>query len=114
MAEDVVNKIAQNGAFERLFRPEGKMSDHVVALPVITSKLRLYCLRLSDKILILGNGGVKSSRTYNEDDNLRGYVITLQNFEQLLLEGQQKGLITITENTIEIKDEKPAEDNGCS
>lgn len=109
-----INKIAQDGAFERLFRPEGKMSDHVVALPVITSKLRLYCLRLSDKILILGNGGVKSSRTYNEDDNLRGYVITLQNFEQLLLEGQQKGLITITENTIEIKEEKPAEDNGCS
>lgn len=100
-----INKIAQYGAFERLFRPEGKMSDHVVALPVITSKLRLYCLRLSDKILILGNGGIKQSRTYNEDDTLRGYVITLQNFERLLKEGQQKGLITITEKTIEIKDE---------
>ena len=65
-----INKIAQNGAFERFFRPEGKMSDHVVALPVITSRLRLYCLRLSDKILILGNGGVKNTRTYDEDDNL--------------------------------------------
>lgn len=97
-----INKIAQNGAFERLFRPEGKMADHVVALPVITSKLRLYCLRLSDKILILGNGGVKKSRTYNEDDTLRGYVITLQNFERLLWEGQQKGIVTITEKTIEI------------
>lgn len=100
-----INKIAQNGAFERLFRPEGKMSDHVVALPVITSKLRLYCLRLSDKILVLGNGGVKNSRTYNEDDTLKGYVITLQNFERLLMEGQQKGLVTITEKTIEIKEE---------
>lgn len=97
-----INKIAQNGAFERFFRPEGKMSDHVVALPVVTSKLRLYCLRLSDKILILGNGGVKNSRTYNEDDSLRGYVITLQNFEKLLKEGQQKGLVTITEKTIDI------------
>ena len=97
-----INKIAQDGAFERLFRPEGKMADHVVALPVITSKLRLYCLRLSDKILILGNGGVKKSRTYNEDDTLRGYVITLQNFERLLREGQQKGIVTITEKTIEI------------
>lgn len=100
-----INKITQNGAFERLFRPEGKMSDHVVALPVITSKLRLYCLRLSDKILVLGNGGVKNSRTYNEDDTLKGYVITLQNFERLLMEGQQKGLVTITEKTIEIKEE---------
>lgn len=85
-----INKIAQNGALERLFRPEGKMSDHVVALPVISSKLRLYCLRLSDKILILGNGGVKNSRTYNEDDTLKGYVITLQNFEQLLIKAFDK------------------------
>lgn len=101
-----INKIAQNGAFERFFRPEGKMSDHVVALPVITSKLRLYCLRLSDKILILGNGGVKNSRTYNEDDTLRGYVITLQNFEKLLKEGQQNGIVSITEKTIQIEEEK--------
>lgn len=110
-----INKIAQNGAFERFFRPEGKMSDHVVALPVLTSKLRLYCLRLSDKILILGNGGVKNSRTYNEDDTLRGYVITLQNFEKLLKEGQQKGLVIITEKNIEMKEETPqTEDDSCS
>lgn len=113
-----INKIAQNGAFERLFRPEGKMSDHVVALPVIASRLRLYCLRLSDKILILGNGGVKNSRTYNEDDTLSGYVITLQNFERLLKEGQQKGVVTITEKTIEIKeadsDDSGSTDNQCN
>jgi len=101
-----INKIAQEGAFERYFRPEGKMSDHVVALPVISSKLRLYCLRLSDKILILGNGGVKNTRTYNEDDSLRGYVISLQNFEKLLIEGQQKGLVTISEKTISFADEQ--------
>lgn len=100
-----INKIAQNGAFERFFRPEGKMSDHVVALPVISSKLRLYCLRLSDKILILGNGGIKNSRTYNEDDALSGYVITLQNFERILKDGQQKGIVIITEKAIEIKDD---------
>lgn len=104
-----INKVAQEGAFERLFRPEGKMSDHVVALPVITSKLRLYCLRLSDKILILGNGGVKNSRTYNEDDTLSGYVITLQDFEKWLKEGQQKGIVTISERTINIQDESVSE-----
>lgn len=104
-----INKIAQEGAFERLFRPEGKMSDHVVALPIISSRLRLYCLRLSDKILILGNGGVKNSRTYNEDDTLRGYVITLQDFEKWLKEGQQKGLVTISERIIDIKDEESSE-----
>lgn len=96
-----INKIAENGAFERYFRPEGKISDGVVALPVVTSKLRLYALRLSDKILILGNGDVKKSRTYDEDDTLRGYVITLQNFERLLKDGQKDGTVRITEKTIE-------------
>jgi hypothetical protein len=97
----IVDKIADEGALERLFRPEGKLKDSVVALPVLSSRLRLYCLRLSDGILVLGNGGVKKSRTYEEDDSLRGYVLTLQKFEELLNEGKRDGLITITERTIE-------------
>ena len=96
-----VDKIAEEGALERFFRPEGKMRDSVVALPVLRSKLRLYCLRLSDKILILGNGGIKNSRTYEEDDSLRGYVLTLQKFEELLKEGQRDGTVTVTSKTIE-------------
>lgn len=98
---DLIDRIANFGAFERLFRPEGKMSDRVVALPIIKSKLRLYCLRLSDSILILGNGGVKNTRTYDENDELRGYVVTLQNFDKLIKQGERDGTITITENTIE-------------
>jgi hypothetical protein len=97
----IVDRIADEGAMERLFRPEGKIKDSVVALPVLSSKLRLYCLRLSDGILVLGNGGVKKSRTYEEDDSLRGYVLTLQKFEELLIEGKQNGSVTITERTIE-------------
>lgn len=97
----LIDKIADKGALERLFRPEGKYSDGVCALPVIQSKLRLYCLRLSNKILILGNGGAKTTRTYNEDDVLKGYVITLQNFEKLLKDGEKDGSVVITENTIE-------------
>lgn len=97
----LIDKIAEKGAFERLFRPEGKYSDGVCALPIMQSKLRLYCLRLSDRILILGNGGIKKTRTYNEDDVLKGYVITLQNFEKLLKDGEKDGSVIITENTIE-------------
>ncbi|MCI7662572.1 MAG: hypothetical protein MSS40_08105 [Bacteroidales bacterium] len=41
---NVIGKIADYGAFERFFRPEGKMNDRVCALPVLRSKLRLYCL----------------------------------------------------------------------
>ena len=98
----ILYNISEDGALERLFRPEGKMKDSVVALPVLSSKLRLYCLRLSNGILILGNGGVKNSRTYNEDDTLRGYVLSLQKFEELLTEGERKGSVRITERTIEI------------
>lgn len=96
-----ISQILQRGALERYFRHEGRMKDSVVALPVYTSRLRLYGLRLSDKILILGNGDVKTTRTYNEDETLRGYVVTLQKFEQLLQKGVADGTVKITENTIE-------------
>ena len=96
-----ITRIARMGAKERFFRWEGKATDSVVALPVIASKLRLYCLRLSDKILILGNGGVKKTRTYEEDKNLKAYVMTLQKFEKLLNEGIADGSVTVTESSIE-------------
>ena len=96
-----IKRIAKNCALERYFRTEGKMNDSVVALPVISSKLRLYCLRLSDKILILGNGGVKTSQRYEDDTLLNGYVMTLQKFEQLLRQEVALGNVNITESTIE-------------
>ncbi len=95
-----IGKIADNGALERFFRPEGKYNDGVCALPVVKSKLRLYCLRLSDKILILGNGGVKNTRTYDEDDTLKGYVMTLQKFEKLLKEEEKKGTVKVSTSEI--------------
>lgn len=97
----IVSRIATSGALERYFRREGLESDSVVALPVLSSKLRLYCLRLSDKILILGNGDVKNSRTYEEDSKLKAYVVTLQRFEELLKQGVEEGSVNITESTIE-------------
>ena len=45
-----VEQILLNGALERYFRREGRVFDSVVALPVLKSKLRLYCLRLTVKI----------------------------------------------------------------
>lgn len=96
-----IDQILDFGALERYFRPEGKMKDSVVALPTIKSRLRLYCLRLSDKILILGNGGEKKTRTYDEDESLKGYVVTLQRFEELLKTGISEGTVSITENEIQ-------------
>ena len=97
----VMMGMLDKGALERFFRYEGKMSDRVVPLPVLKSKLRLYCLRLSDKIIIAGNGGVKNTRTYGESDELRGYVLSLQQLDKLLRDGVKDGTIVITENKIE-------------
>ena len=97
------------GFLERYFRPEGKMRDRVAALPIETSKLRLYCLRLSDSVLIVGNGGEKSSKTYNEDSVLNGYVVNLQKLDEILRQAEKKGTIQIEETTIEGVDDKTFE-----
>lgn len=96
-----IDQILDFSALERYFHPEGKVKDSVVALPTLSSKLMLYALRLSDKILILGNGGEKKTRTYDEDDSLRGYVLTLQRIEELLQEGGKDGSVIITEREID-------------
>ena len=92
--------ILRIGALERFFRPEGGMNDSVRALPIESGKLRLYCLRLSDQIVILGNGGVKNTRTYEEDPKLYGYVLDLQKFEKILNESIAKGYVSIEEKEL--------------
>lgn len=95
-----LSKIIDKGALERFFRIEGSMNDNVAALAIDSRKLRLYCLRISDQILILGNGGVKTTRKYQEDKVLRGYVIDLQTFDKALLKVQKAGTVTIEKNMI--------------
>lgn len=95
-----LEKIIDRGALERFFRIEGKMNDRVSALAIDSRKLRLYCLRISDQILIVGNGGVKTTRTYQENEQLSGYVMDLQRFNELLKQAQQNGSITIEKNMI--------------
>ena len=36
-----------------------------------------------------------------KEENLKGYVITLQNFDKLTTKGVKSGSIVVTENTIE-------------
>lgn len=95
-----LSKIIDKGALERFFRNEGKMNDSVKALAIDSRKLRLYCLRISDQILILGNGGVKTTRTYQENEQLSGYVMDLQTFDKVLIKAQKAGRVTIEKNMI--------------
>ena len=40
---------------------------------VIVNDLRLYCLRISDEVVILANGGIKTSQTVQDSPNLLPY-----------------------------------------
>ena len=101
-----IGRIQQNGALERYFRYEGKISDHVMALPVLRSGLRLYCLRMSDSVLIVGNGGIKNTRSSEQDPELNGYVINLQKLDALLREDIQRGIVVIEATEILGADDK--------
>ena len=94
------------GFTERNFRPEGKMSDNVVAIPVYKNSLRLYCLRLSDSVLIVGNGGIKRTQKVEEDNILNGYVISLQKLDALLKADIKRGLVRIEKTKIIVTDDK--------
>lgn len=100
-----LNKIIGNGVYERYFRPEGKMSDGVCALPIDSGKLRLYCNRLSQQILIAGNGGVKETKTYNENNELNNYVLVLQRLDKSIKAALKKGDIIIEETELKGIDE---------
>ena len=95
-----IDRIIANGAIERYFRPEGKYGDDLVALSIDSRRLRLYCLRMSDKVLIVGNGGVKNTKTYEESEELNGYVMDLQKFDALLRQALKEGVVSIERNVI--------------
>jgi len=107
MILNALNKMLENGAtLERYFRPEGKMRDNVVALPTFRTSLRLYCLRMSDTVLIVGNGGEKNTKTYEESAELNGYVISLQKLDELLKQEIASGSVVIEKANIVGADEK--------
>ena len=92
--------ILDKGALERYFRPEGTMLDDLCALPLESGDIRLYCLRISDEILILGNGDKKTTRTYQEDKRLLGYALDLQRFEKLLKKDIDDGIVVVEERKL--------------
>lgn len=76
------------GARENLFRHEG---GNVKAVPLYIcdqkinkkiGKMRLYCLRLSERMLILGNGGVTTANKYEDDPKMKKAVDDLRNIDR--------------------------------
>lgn len=95
-----LDKIGDTGALERYFRHEGKYGDGVSAIPIETSNLRLYCIRLCDKILIFGNGGVKDNQTWQESNTLADYVETLIDTSRFISSRIKDGTLYIVDKEL--------------
>ena len=85
----------------RHFRPEGNYADGVGAIPIeVGNRVRLYCLRLSDKILVFGNGGVKDSDKWQNSKTLSSYVETLIETSKFIASRIRDGRIVLVEKEI--------------
>jgi len=75
------------GAIESFFKlDEGlEWDDLVCAVYDIPDKhLRLYCIRLNEKIVIVGNGGPKEVRTWQEDPKLKREVYEMMHYSKII------------------------------
>ena len=96
-----LDQIAERGALERYFRSEGNYGDGVGVIPIdVGNKLRLYCLRLSDKILVFGNGGVKDARTWQESETLAPYVKLLVDTSRFISSRIKDGTMVLVDKEI--------------
>lgn len=95
-----LDKIGERGALERYFRHEGRFGDGVSAIPIDAGQLRLYCIRLSEKILIFGNGGVKDTPTWQESETLKEYVETLIDTSRFIASRLNNGNVFIVDKDI--------------
>lgn len=95
-----LDRIGENGALERYFRPEGKYGDGVSAIPIESGKLRLYCLRLSDKILIFGNGDAKDTKSWQESETLSAYVQLLMDTSRFIASRVRDGKLLLVDKEI--------------
>ncbi|MGM9833942.1 MAG: hypothetical protein ACI31A_09700 [Candidatus Limisoma sp.] len=96
-----LDKIGEKGALERYFRPEGKYGDGVGVIPIdVGNKLRLYCLRISDKILIFGNGDIKDSDSWQNSEKLAPYVEMLIETSRFIASRIRDGKIFIVDKEV--------------
>lgn len=95
-----LEKIEQKGALERYFRPEHKYGDNIGAIPIEYGRVRLYCLRISDKILIVGNGDIKTTAKWQEDKKLIPHVELLIDTGKFIKSRISNGTIILSDKEI--------------
>ena len=88
-----IKDFGKKGARASYFKPnEGAMGDCVVALWI--EDLRLYCIRWGTDLVLLGGGGEKSTRTWNEDPNLSVHAELMKKVSAIIYEREQDGEVS--------------------
>lgn len=89
-----IEKIGREyGAKDRHFRPERKA--HAIPIPPPKSNLRLYCYRVNEQIVILGNGGKKSSQKAQDSPDAFPHFTLMNNFASIFKIKLESGNIAI-------------------
>lgn len=92
------------GADERYFRREAFRGGDARALPPPAQELniedkncslRLYCMRLSERAVVLFNGGEKTAQTAQECDNVRSHFLLANKLSRVIDQAIQNGEIQI-------------------
>lgn len=98
-----LDKIKEDGCFDRHFRYAGKYRDRTFELPskFDTISLRVFCIVLSEQIVILGNGGVKTTDTYNEDPWLNSCELEMQRVDSVIKRREATGKIAVNGKILE-------------
>jgi hypothetical protein len=65
--------------------------------------LRLYCIRISDQITILGDGGPKTTRTWQEDKNLEREVHAMMDVSRIICAKIRNGDLKISADGLRLE-----------
>lgn len=90
----------RHGCKASFFKDESTRDNPICALFHSDSDLRLYCIRYNLTLLIIGGGGLKSTRTYQEDERLNHCVQLLEDFWTRFDEHVKSGEIEISDRGI--------------
>ncbi len=106
---DTLDRILEKGAQERYFRPEGKIFDYLYAIPQkgLGCELRIFCLKISENLIILGNGGIKPKnvKKYQDIESLNEIAEEMQKISSKLYYCMNDFTITVYKKEfIQIKD----------
>jgi hypothetical protein len=93
---EFLDRILNFGSLDRFFRNEA----NAIAIPAHPCSLRLYGFKISDGVLVLGNGGVKTSRTVQESRDCLPHFNLMRGFGKVYIAKRKAGRTEVNQKII--------------